>query len=399
MSVKQSKKRKKGKIANACGVERMEELLSKEPPKISIMTGAKPPQKKDRFGEPEFRHRIMSDAEVKYVYSSSLGVLHDKSCKCVDWEHEDQIRSSREFLPEMRLCPECRMKAYIRATGDMADYAMFIQLFHRIRLDETILRKLVIDHHAAMSVTKNVLTLQVAQDVWKLKAMDNREHQVKLLHHNLKRTGGKGERCENFRIVSFGIAIEEVYKMIERYHWSKLQRLKNWLKENVSPRKLARSMAQVWCRTKRSMMKSTFYVDGDNDPVKRIWGIERLSPRDTVKIFCARNHSYYKNPARREDLRSRCCCKVQFIPVPPGTNAVDFAIAMDAYGTCGKSTWNYVYLISGDKHFDVIQEQLQAFYGNGQIGARAETILEAHESGRIEKYKFPLFFRSEAQTG
>ena len=75
MSKKQAMRKNKRRGYSTYGAARVEQLLSQEPPKISIMTGVVSSSGSSgersaaaRQRESEFRHRIMSDEKIGYVY-------------------------------------------------------------------------------------------------------------------------------------------------------------------------------------------------------------------------------------------------------------------------------------------------------------------------------------------
>ena len=120
------------------------------------------------------------------------------------------------------------------------------------------------------------------------------------------------------------------------------------------------------------------YVDGDNSPGARTEGIEMLSERDTVKIFYALNSTFYSNEKNAEGLKENCRCKLEFIPVNPGNNAVDFAIVIQAVRDkeAGDIT-DALCMVSGDKHFRIVEQQLSAIYKNSICVKKVDSVEEA----------------------
>jgi len=137
----------------------------------------------------------------------------------------------------------------------------------------------------------------------------------------------------------------------------------------------------------RFVRNAVYYIDGDNNPLKRLVGIEKLPAGDIVKIFCAEDSSYFRDYKRREELKQRCSCSLKFIPVKPGPDAVDFAIGMDAYGVCLKDPGSRIYLLSSDRHFRVISQQLRAMTHNSNTVWHMETISDAYIKDESLKFK------------
>lgn len=117
-------------------------------------------------------------------------------------------------------------------------------------------------------------------------------------------------------------------------------------------------------------MKFIFYIDGDNIPKQSIEGIENLAFGDEVCIFYAENNATYSKKESCNAVRNRCVCDLNFIPVQPGDNAVDFAVALHAghmWGN-GPAKDTMLFLISRDNHFEIIRRQLERTYKfNGSV--------------------------------
>lgn len=119
-----------------------------------------------------------------------------------------------------------------------------------------------------------------------------------------------------------------------------------------------------------------FYVDGDNCPGTRTLGISKLKIDDVVKIFYAANNKHFIQESVREELKNRSRCSVEFISVKAGANTVDFAIAVHIAKDCesGKSG-QVMCMVSGDKHFDIVKNELSNLYGDIVVN-RVESIEE-----------------------
>lgn len=386
MSTQQSKGAKRIQIYNAKAANRIDQLLSKEPEHISVMTGMNAGSEK-LVCKPQvgFRHKFMSDENVKFVYSKVTNVLHDKSCPHVKDMAEHNMVLSTEYQTDKRQCPDCRLKAYIRNSGDIADYDAYVDFFERTGINEDVVYDLFVRKQAKSSIFFSALTLHLGSDVWKIKLVDKFSGKVILLHNNSDEQDGEKPKTEGFHTVLFNVPVEEALTKIEMHNLTVLQQLIKKVAEVASIKnnlKKAKNLLNAikGCVTEKIRQyksRTIYYVDGDNDPCKRIQGIERLSSRDRVKVFSAANNGYYNIQKHREELLNTCKCKVKFITVTPGDNAVDFAIAMDAYAQCKRRKYLRVYLISKDKHFDVINTQLKDFVGEAQVGGRKSDIKEA----------------------
>ena len=118
-----------------------------------------------------------------------------------------------------------------------------------------------------------------------------------------------------------------------------------------------------------------YYIDGDNSPGARTIGIENLTDDEEVVICYATSNLYYCSDKVQKSLREKTKAKLSFIPVPEGKNAVDFDIAVKA--GAAESGQNFIFLISGDKHFDTVAKIIRRQLEPGKSIKRAETIKDA----------------------
>ena len=98
-----------------------------------------------------------------------------------------------------------------------------------------------------------------------------------------------------------------------------------------------------------------YFIDGDNAPGSRTRGIENLTAKDIVVIFYAKSNSHYSSKDIRQGLEKKTTAQLSFVQVCDGKNAVDFAVATRA-GYYASTEDAKIFLISGDKHFDLIAE-------------------------------------------
>ena len=119
-----------------------------------------------------------------------------------------------------------------------------------------------------------------------------------------------------------------------------------------------------------------YYIDGDNSPGARTIGIENLTDDEEVVICYATSNLYYCSDKVQKSLREKTKAKLSFIPVPEGKNAVDFDIAVKA-GAAAEVGQNFIFLISGDKHFDTVAKIIRRQLEPGKSIKRAETIKDA----------------------
>ena len=358
------RRRTKVTYANIKQMERIEMLLAKPPEHISMITGVeRKVVRQPEISKKEQKSKMLESSKVKYAYSKGSKIIHDKTCSHVEGIKLDNLRVSKEYIPTMSPCPECKINAYIREGGDFGHKSEYMSFFKRANFDERHIRGLFITVKAKTQISGDVMTIKTKDDIWTLRIIEEEEYGLELLKGDL--------------VIRKWISAEEAIHFIKNRSWKSLDdmvaradfknRVKRWyiyVKRDIY-RKIRNFKRLNGCMR----VKSVYYIDGDNDPERRILGIEDLSRHDVVKIFCANNNSHYSHYKRRESLQNRCKCKIKFIPVMPGPDAVDFAIGIDAYGTYMKKPRRNIFLLSGDKHFTVIKRQIDIL-SNGLASVR-----------------------------
>lgn len=370
-------------------MDHIDRLLSMQPPAISIITGKEIGELSENATEYKTKdnafHKMMSDENVRYIYHKDSGVIHDKSCPKVRDMAVRNMITSEKYLTNKKPCPICRAKAYIRAGADIKEVDEYLKFFKAVGIDEDMMKRIYVEDKAETTLFGNVMTIKIKEDSWKIKYTELNPYSVALFHNNFTIENKKRTICDGYHMVETAIDISDAIVFIESYDWRNAgkfmtaKRIKDTCNKamQIIKRKMEMLFAPIKFFINSTDDRAVYYVDGDNDPCRRILGIEKLSEKDIVKIFCAKNNSYFKNPERRYELRQSCKCKIYFIPVNPGSDAVDFAIGMDAYGRYLKSYSTNIYLLSGDKHFDVIREQMEVLTGNEVSVMRIDTIREA----------------------
>lgn len=125
------------------------------------------------------------------------------------------------------------------------------------------------------------------------------------------------------------------------------------------------------------------YIDGDNAPGSKTKDLGSLLPTDVLYIYYASNNNYYTKICVREALEKETKCEINWIKVPAGSNAVDFAVTIDISTLLSNGkTSEIICLISNDKHFQTIGKLLQAKTNSAIITAE-NSITDAVNKYRI----------------
>ncbi len=385
MSKKKSKKKTKRTYT---AVQDIEKLLAAEPPAFSVITGAAGCHKNKIDTEEAARQRMRSDESISFAWCKGSSIIHDKTCDLINKANIYKIQTSGTYDSSMKQCPHCMAKAYLRAGGNVSEKSTYMKFFERTDIDGALMRRLFINDNAKTQISSNVLTVIMNEDTWKLKALDDRNRSVELLQNEFEIKNGKRIFADGFHIVRTGMSAEEAFRFMERYDWKK-HRIRDAVKKcfnavsgkfDILRNKFGKRLDMLRERMDLSCGGALYYVDGDNTPKERINGIENLTSRDIVKIFYAEGSSCYDDVTRQEELIERCECSISFISVEPGSNAVDFAIAMDAYHRCMTAPGCHIYLLSADRHFTVIKKQIQAMADCRTEVMHLGSVAEAHRS-------------------
>lgn len=349
-----SKKRKERvKYANVREMDRIDMLLTKQPEHISMIYGAQVKEdKQPDIGKKELKRRMLEGVNIKFAYSKDSKVIHDKACVHVNEIKLENLRVSKKYIVEKYPCPECRINTYIREGGDYLHKEEYLNFFKKAHFNQNHIRSLFISRNAKTQISGDVMYIKANNCLWKLRILDEEEYGLEL---------SKGDY-----VIKKWISAKEAMYFIKHNNW-------NGLEHMMTNRTMSNRIKRRYKHFKHDMIRrvrkfgenfnginknAIYYVDGDNDPEKRVTGIEKLSRKDVVKIFCAANNSHYSDYNKREKLKNKCKGKVIFIPIAPGPDAVDFAIGIDAYGTYMKRPRSNIFLLSADKHFTVIKRQI-----------------------------------------
>lgn len=118
------------------------------------------------------RDSLMSNPKMRYVYSVSDGVLHDRECICVKSIPDEEFRMISEFSTEMSWCPQCYRKALIRAAvfDDVWRIDAYVNIFERLGASDRDLFTLIIEHKArTYLVGLDFVCLKVHEDKWMIR--------------------------------------------------------------------------------------------------------------------------------------------------------------------------------------------------------------------------------------
>lgn len=119
-----------------------------------------------------------------------------------------------------------------------------------------------------------------------------------------------------------------------------------------------------------------YFIDGDNNPKENIKGIELTAQSDEIHIFYASQNTYFCNEKNRKEVKARTNAKLYFYKIRSGKNAVDFAVSIEAADKMHNATGQNFFLVSSDKHFELITNILRSKAEKGTVIKRVNNLWE-----------------------
>lgn len=230
---------------------------------------------------PEKRRRdsLMADNRMRYAYSASDNVIHDRDCSKVSGIKDSDFRMSEEFLLEKKRCKECYRRAVIRA-GVRPEEAKYIYAYVRtltqLKAQTADLVELFIRQKAVLQRAEpNAVCVKVNDDNWKI-CRDGDE--LFLFHNNYirlpdySRIMGRDFHLHQ-EVKSFGKCIP----LMCSYSWE--NHVKRFKREDLSAR--LQDIANYERVNRFSLFYSYFYIVD--------WKKELIPPKMSMHNACGLN--------------------------------------------------------------------------------------------------------------
>lgn len=160
------------------------------------------PQKSEMvIPETEFRHKIMSDQKIRYLYSKNEQVIHEKHCIHAKEISDQDLQWSWEYISELQRCSDCEVAAYINyGAKDPEEIEKYEDFFRKTKMSLDQIRKMYIVYGMKTRIYSDTMTIWCKQDVWRMKALP-KKGRVQLYHNNyIIRKKGVREFTKGFHI-------------------------------------------------------------------------------------------------------------------------------------------------------------------------------------------------------
>lgn len=153
------------------------------------------------YEESKERHRIMSNQKIKYLYSRSACVIHEKHCAYTKDISDEDLLWSEEYLPELKPCPDCMIQAYVSAGAkDSKEIETYLVFFEKTKMTIDQIRDIYVENGMKTRITTDTMTVWHKEDTWRIKCLPKKGH-VQLYHNNyVVRKKGVREFTQGFHI-------------------------------------------------------------------------------------------------------------------------------------------------------------------------------------------------------
>ncbi len=134
-----------------------------------------------------FRHRLMSDEQICYLYAKGGNEIHDKTCPEVRKISDSDLCSSGKYLSHMRQCPCCQTKACLRlGARDFSRFSAYKEIFEQMGISPRLQRRMYVhDGIRTEYLGPGRLKLRGIEDAWILEMISGAGH-LRLLHNNYR---------------------------------------------------------------------------------------------------------------------------------------------------------------------------------------------------------------------
>lgn len=203
--------------------------------------------------DPGFRHRLLSNEAVRYFYSQTDGVLHDKTCRLARQIPDEKLCWSGSYRPDLVQCPDCRLKAYLRlGARDACRAAAYEPLFEAMGFSEELLRRMYVEQGIRTEIVgPGWLKLWGREDTWLLEpAPDGKA--LRLMHNNYRaQPDGSRRFAPGFHEQAASVTAQVAVSMITRYSYEKHKaNMAVWKAHRAgdTPHKAVRQRPGIWRR-------------------------------------------------------------------------------------------------------------------------------------------------------
>ena len=153
--------------------------------------------------ESEERHRIMSNPQIKYLYSRQDDIIHDKHCTCAKCIPDEDLLWSEDYVSGLKPCSDCMIQAYISAGAkDSKEIEKYLNFFEKAKMSIDQIRNVYIENGMKTRISMDTMTVWHKADTWRIQCLP-KKGRVVLYHNNyVVRKKGVREFTQGFHVQS-----------------------------------------------------------------------------------------------------------------------------------------------------------------------------------------------------
>ncbi|MCC8072719.1 MAG: hypothetical protein LIO62_01130 [Clostridiales bacterium] len=154
----------------------------------------------------KIRQDKLSNQKLKYVYSNSDFVYHDRECGLAKKIPDEEFEMTSQFSDDYTWCNSCYKFAIIRCgiQNDAKLFEQYAKYFKLVKADKQLLHFLIVENNAKLWIlSSNMMEFKVNEDSWRV---SSRNGSLTLLHNNYHFDKNDKRVLEN----TFHIQIENI---------------------------------------------------------------------------------------------------------------------------------------------------------------------------------------------
>ncbi len=195
------------------------------------------------------RQDKLSNQAMKYAYSKSDCVYHDRSCAEVKNIPNSKFEMTKTFSDDYNWCNKCYRLAIIRCgiEKNAKEFERYVKFFKLIRASKELLHLLIIENNAKILLISNsIMEFKVNEDSWRISITDGK---LTLFHNNYY-IDKSGERVveESFHIQTenagcFKNCVNHMLNYSWKYHTESHEQIRKISEEKLKRAELMNEIA------------------------------------------------------------------------------------------------------------------------------------------------------------
>lgn len=172
-----------------------------------------------KYVESDYRHKCLSDENIRYAVIKSTGTVHDKTCSMIKRLPDKELSFERIVNKDFR-CDECKARASIRIGAKDGDIVAHEKFFSKVKAPSHQIVTMYVEKGFKTTLMNDILTIWYKDDVWKMRIFDKSGF-VELKHNNYKRHyDNRREFVPGFHIQSGNVLFKHAVEYIYKYDYA-----------------------------------------------------------------------------------------------------------------------------------------------------------------------------------